>query len=46
VRLGAKVCGEACRDPDFQVADVLMLLRMEDLNPSYARHFLERAVGT
>ncbi|WP_020507759.1 GNAT family N-acetyltransferase [Lamprocystis purpurea] len=46
VRLGAQVCGEACRDPDFQVADVLMLLRMEDLNPSYARHFLERTAGT
>jgi putative hemolysin len=42
VRLGAKVCGEACRDPDFEVADALMLLDLNDLNPAYARHFLER----
>lgn len=42
VRLGAKVCGEACRDPDFEVGDALMLLDLTDLNPAYARHFLER----
>lgn len=44
-RLGAKACGEACRDPDFQVADILMLLNVDELNPSYARHFLERVAG-
>lgn len=42
VRLGAVACGEPCRDPDFEVADILMLLDMRLLNPSYARHFLER----
>ncbi|WP_295881227.1 GNAT family N-acyltransferase [uncultured Thiohalocapsa sp.] len=42
VRLGARACGEACRDPDFAVGDVLMLLDLADLNPTYARHFLER----
>jgi putative hemolysin len=42
VRLGAKVCGEPCRDTDFQVADMLMLLNIDDLNPAYSRHFLER----
>lgn len=42
VRLGAKVCGEPYRDADFGVADVLMLLRVEELNPAYSRHFLER----
>ncbi len=42
VRLGAVACGEPCRDPDFEVADILMLLDMRALNPSYARHFLER----
>ncbi len=42
VRLGARACGEACRDPDFEVGDVLMLLHLADLNPTYARHFLER----
>lgn len=43
VRLGAKACGEPCRDPDFQVADVLMLLEMDALDPVYGRHFLARA---
>lgn len=42
VRLGALACGEPCRDPDFEVGDILMLLDMRSLNPSYARHFLER----
>lgn len=42
IRLGALACGEPCRDPDFAVADVLMLLDVNQLNPSYARHFMER----
>ena len=42
-RLGAKACGEPCRDPDFGVADVLILLRVAELNPAYSRHFIERA---
>ena len=42
VRLGARACGEACRDPEFDVGDVLMLLDVNQLNPAYARHFLER----
>jgi putative hemolysin len=42
VKLGAKACGEPCRDPDFGVADVLMLLDVDDLNPAYSRHFFER----
>nr|WP_207787573.1 GNAT family N-acyltransferase [Candidatus Thiosymbion oneisti] len=43
VRLGAKACGEPYRDADFGVADVLMLLDMNDLDPAYSRHFMERA---
>ena len=43
VRAGAKACGEPCRDPDFQVADVLMLLNVCELNPSYSRHFIHRS---
>lgn len=45
VRLGAKACGEPCRDPDFGVADVLMLLNVDELGPAYSRHFnfMERA---
>ena len=46
VRLGAKACGEPCRDPDFGVADVLMLLDMDELKPAYSRHFLERTRWT
>ena len=45
LRLGARACGEPCRDPDFAVADVLVLLRVADLNPVYARHFIERLDG-
>lgn len=44
VRLGARACGEPCRDPDFQVADVLMLLDVNELDPSYARHFFNRHI--
>jgi putative hemolysin len=46
IRLGAKVCGEPCRDPDFKVADVLMLLDVDQLSPTYSRHFLERAASS
>ncbi|TVQ92125.1 MAG: GNAT family N-acetyltransferase [Chromatiaceae bacterium] len=46
IRLGARACGEPCRDPDFAVADVLMLLDVNQLNPSYARHFMERLETT
>ena len=30
-------------DPDFQVADVLILPAMDEPDPSCSRHFLERA---
>jgi len=43
VRLGAKVCGELCHDANFGVADVLMLLDMDQLDPAYSRHFMERS---
>ena len=42
VSLGAKACGEAYWDRDFNCADVFMLLNVPDLNPRYARHFLEK----
>lgn len=41
--LGAKACGEAYWDRDFNCADVFMLLNVADLNPRYARHFLGKA---
>lgn len=43
--LGAKACGEAYWDRDFNCADVFMLLNVSDLNPRYARHFLGREAG-
>lgn len=39
-RMGAKICGEACWDPDFNVVDVFVLLDTANLNGRYARHFL------
>ena len=39
-RLGALVCGEPAWDPDFNTADLLMLLPMAQLNRSYARRLL------
>jgi len=39
-RLGALVCGEPAWDPDFNTADLLMLLPMAQLNRSYARRFI------
>lgn len=45
VSLGAKACGEAYWDREFNCADVFMLLNVGDLHPRYARHFLDRAAG-
>jgi len=39
-RLGAQVCGEPAWDPDFNTADLLMLLPMANLNRNYARRLL------
>jgi putative hemolysin len=39
-RLGAMVCGEPAWDPDFNTADLLMLLPMAQLNRNYARRLL------
>lgn len=41
IRLGAKICGDACLDKDFQVADVFILLEREKLAPRYKKHFLK-----
>ena len=43
LRLGAHVCGEPAWDPDFNTADLPILLPLRNLNPSYARHFLKQA---
>jgi putative hemolysin len=40
LRLGATICGRPAVDPQFNTADFLTLLRLENLNPRYAKHFL------
>jgi putative hemolysin len=42
LRLGAKVLGPPAWDPDFNTADLPMLMRIGDLPPRYRRHFLGR----
>jgi putative hemolysin len=42
VNLGARACGEPYWDPDFNCADVFMLLNVMDLSPRYARRFFGR----
>lgn len=39
LRLGAKVLGPPAWDPDFNSADLPMMLRINDLPARYARHF-------
>lgn len=40
LRLGAKVLGAPAWDPDFNTADLPMLMRIADLPPRYRKHFL------
>jgi len=40
LRLGAKVLGPPAWDPDFNAADLPMMMRIADLPPRYRRHFL------
>jgi putative hemolysin len=43
LRLGAKICGAPAWDPHFNTADFLMLLRLSEISPRYARHFFGEA---
>lgn len=40
LRCGAKVLGPPAWDPDFNTADLPLMLRLADLPPKYRRHFL------
>lgn len=40
LRAGAYVCGEPAWDPDFNTADLFLLLPMTRISARYARHFL------
>ncbi|AMQ91045.1 GNAT family N-acetyltransferase [Marinobacter sp. LQ44] len=42
MRLGARVCGEPCWDPDFRCADLLVVLEVSKLTARYSRHFMGR----
>lgn len=39
LKIGARVCGEPCWDPQFNCADFLILLALDQIQPRYARHF-------
>lgn len=41
LRLGAKVLGAPAWDPDFNTADLPMMMRLQDLPQRYRRHFLK-----
>lgn len=43
LRLGAWVCGSPAHDPDFDCADLFVLLSMRRTDPRYLRHFLSMA---
>lgn len=40
LRCGAKMLGAPAWDPDFNTADLPMMLRLSDLPPRYRKHFL------
>lgn len=42
LRAGAWVCGEPAWDPDFNTADLLLMLPVSRISARYARHFVER----
>ena len=42
LRAGAWMCGEPAWDPDFNTADLPILLSMNRLDGRYAKHFMER----
>jgi putative hemolysin len=43
LHMGAKICGDPAWDCHFNVADLFILLRADDVRGRYARHFVNRA---
>jgi putative hemolysin len=43
LRVGAWVCGEPSWDPDFNTADLLMMLSLSRVDQRYAKHFMRDA---
>ena len=46
LRCGAKILGAPAWDPDFNTADLPMLMRIADLPARYRRHFLGDGADT
>lgn len=44
LRAGAWICGEPAWDPDFNTADLLIMLPMSRVSDRYSRHFVERQI--
>lgn len=42
MRLGARVCGAPCWDPEFRCADLLVMLEVSQLADRYSRHFMPK----
>jgi len=42
LRCGARILGRPAWDPDFNTADLPMMMRIADLPARYRKHFLER----
>ena len=45
LRLGAKVLGAPAWDPDFNSADLPMMMRIADLPPRYLKHFTAKPIA-
>jgi putative hemolysin len=45
LRMGARVCGEPCWDPDFNCVDFFILLSLADMPARYVQHFLQPSVA-
>ena len=45
LRLGAYVCGDPAWDPDFNTADLLMMLPLSRMSSRYHRHFMRKTQG-
>ncbi len=44
VRMGARICGEPCWDPDFNCLDFFVLMNVDDLPARYVQHFMQPGV--
>jgi len=42
LRLGAQICGAPAWDPAFNVADLFLMLSLDQVNARYAQHFIRR----